>query len=434
MRHVITDIQEGSVAQLNGLLVQDVLLKIDGEDVLDTIDYQSLTAKARLELTIERDGTVKTIGIRKEDWQPLGLRFGESMALRPKTCRNNCVFCFIDQMPPNMRPSLYLKDDDWRFSLMMGNYITLTNIDETEFERIVKRQASPLYISVHTTDPALRRRMMNNKNAGELLPRLRRLKDAGIRFHCQIVCCPGVNDGDALMRTLEDLLSLTPAALSVAVVPVGLTKFRQGLPKLMPYDARTAQSLLRQIEPFQMHCLDTIGTSFAFASDELYCLTGEELPPAAWYEGYPQIENGVGLLRQFEEQMRQASEDDTEISHTEARTYVVVSGVLAAPYMRQYCDACAPDNAAVRVETIVNRFFGETVTVTGLLTGGDVLAQLSPALLNGADALLISRNMLNHDRELFLDDMTLQEFESRLPLPVRVVDDGFDFYNALRNR
>jgi putative radical SAM enzyme (TIGR03279 family) len=356
------------------------------------------------------------------------------MALKPRTCKNQCVFCFIDQMPPNLRCSLYVKDDDWRFSLMMGNYITLTNVDEDEFARILKRHASPLYISVHTTDSALRRHMMRNKNAGDLLPRLRRLRDAGIRFHCQIVCCPGINDGDTLMKTLNDLAALTPAALSVAFVPVGITKFRQGLPELTPFDSVSAKMLLKQIEPFQKRCLKRLGTSFAFASDELYCLSEEELPPAAWYEGYPQIENGVGLLRQFEEQLREAAKDDEETPPKAPRTYIVVTGNIAAPYMRQFCEAYAPQNITVKVETITNRFFGETVTVSGLLTGGDVLVQLSPTSLEDADTLFISANMLRHDRELFLDGMTFKDFQSRLPLPVRVVDDGYDLYNALRNR
>jgi len=433
MRHVIREVTEGSVAQAHGLLAGDVLLEINGEDVVDTIDYQFLTAGTQLSLTIERGGLRRLIDIRKEDWQSLGLCFSGSMTLTPKTCRNKCIFCFIDQMPPSLRSSLYIKDDDWRFSLMMGNYITLTNVNEEEFERILRRKASPLYISVHATDPALRCRMMSNKNAGGLLPRLRRLKDAGIRFHSQIVCCPGINDGDVLMRTLEDLYALSPAALSVAVVPVGLTKFRRNLPKLTPYDARTAKALLKQIEPFQERCRNQLDTSFVFASDEFYCLAGEQLPPDAWYEGYPQIENGVGMLRQFELQARQASEDDTNEFPVKARSYIVVTGVLVAPYVRQFCDVYAPKNATVHIEPIINHFFGETVTVAGLLTGGDVLSQLSETLLESADELLISKNMLNHERRLFLDGMTLKEFESRLPLPVHVVEDGYDFYNSLRN-
>ena len=434
MRHEITGVLEGSIAHRSGIQAGDALLKINGEPVIDEIDYQALTAQQRVELTVERAGTTLTVDLRKENWEPLGLRFGDSMTLKPRTCRNNCVFCFIDQMPPKLRSSLYVKDDDWRFSLMMGNFITLTNIDDAEFERILRRQASPLYISVHTTDPALRRGMMNNRFAGDILSRLRRLKDAGIRFHCQIVCCPGINDGDVLMQTLNDLYALAPAVISVAIVPVGLTKFREGLPALTPFTARSAGALLRQLLPFQARCLETLGTTFAFASDEFYCLSGEELPPAAWYEGYPQIENGVGMLRQLEEQMREAAEDDDEEPPRAPKTYVIATGVSAAPYLQRFCDAFKPANVTVRVETIVNRFFGETVTVAGLLTAGDVLAQLSPTLLQAADQLWITASMLRHEQDLFLDDMPFDEFQRRLPLPVRAVPDGNDLYRALRGR
>ena len=434
MRHVITGVLEGSVAHKHGLQVGDALLQLNGEPVQDEIDYQALSAQPDIELTFERSGTTKTIKLFKEDWEPLGLQFGDSMVLKPRTCHNNCMFCFISQMPPNMRPTLYVKDDDWRFSLMMGNYITLTNIDEAEFQRIIKRHASPLYISVHTTNPELRKSMMNNRFAGDILNRLRRLKAAGIRFHCQIVCCPGVNDGDVLMQTLNDLLSLMPASQSVAIVPVGLTKFRDHLPKVTPFHAVYAKALLRQLQPFQAHCLKAYGTSFAFPSDEFYCLSGEPIPPDAWYEDYPQIENGVGMLRRFEEQMKEAAEDDTEDAPGEPKTYIIPSGVSAAPHMERLAKQFAPPNTTVHVITILNRFFGETITVTGLLTGGDLVEQLPAELLKQADKLLLSANTLRHERDLFLDDMSLDTFQQTLSLPVRICDDGYDFYNALHDR
>ena len=434
MRHVITGIAEGSIAQAQGLLVDDILLQINGEDVRDVIDYQALTAHAHLTVTIERGGRQKTIAIDKEDWESLGLTFADSMKLSPRPCRNKCVFCFIDQMPPNLRKSLYVKDDDWRFSLMMGNYITLTNVDDAEFQRIIERKASPLYVSVHTTNPQLRRQMMHNQSAGEILPRLTRLKEAGIRFHCQIVCCPGINDGEELLRTLEDLASLAPAALSVAVVPVGITKFRHHLPKLEIFDAASAKALLFMLEPFQAQCRKKLHTSFAFASDEFYCLSGEPVPPASWYEGYPQIENGVGLLRQLEEQLRESAEDDTDSVSSQPMRYIIVTGVAAAAHMHQLLKTYTPDHIDVQVAVIINHFFGETVTVAGLLTGEDIISQLSPALLQKADQLLLPANMLNHDRDVFLDDMPFEAFQARLPLPVRVIDDGYDLYNALRNR
>ena len=433
MRHEITGVAEGSAAYRHGIQSGDVLLKINGEDIVDTIDYQALAAQPETSLTIERDGSVRTVALIKEDWEPIGLRFGDSMTLKPRTCQNKCIFCFVDQLPPSMRPSLYVKDDDWRFSLMMGNYITLTNVGEAEFERIIKRHVSPLYISVHSTDPDLRRRMMNNLDAGELLPRLRRLKDAGIRFHSQIVCCPGINDGDALMNTLSDLYALAPAAQSVAIVPVGLTRFRKNLPKLTLFNAASAKALLEQLKPFQARCRETLDTSFAFASDEFYCLCGEELPSAAWYEGYPQIENGVGLLRQFEEQMLEAAEDDDGTA-VPPKTWIVGTGTLAAEHMKRMCGLYAPRNATVHLAAIQNHFFGETITVTGLLTGEDILSQLPTDLLQTADGLFLSANMLRHERDKFLCDMTTEEFICRVPVPVYFYENGYEFYQALHNR
>ena len=239
--------------------------------------------------------------------------------------------------------------------------------------------------------------------AGDILGRLTRLKEAGIRFHCQIVCCPGYNDGEALMKTLADLRSLAPATISVAVVPVGLTRYRQNLSRLTLFDRDGAKALIDMLAPFQEACRQSIGSTFVFPSDEFYCLSGELIPPKSWYESFPQIENGVGLLAQLEDGVCQAAEDepDTEGAAYPKRTYVVVSGVSATPHMKRIAKQYAPPNTEVRVATIINRFFGETITVTGLLTGGDTLAQLTPELLDGADAVLISCNMLRHERDLF---------------------------------
>jgi len=433
MRHVITEVQEGSVAKRHGLRAGDILLQINGETIQDEIDYQALSAQPKVALTVERDGETKTVLLDKEDWEPIGLRFGDSMTLKPRPCHNNCMFCFVDQLPPKMRSTLYIKDDDWRFSLMMGNYITLTNVDETEFQRILTRHASPLYISVHSTNPQLRQRLMNNRFAGDIMQRLTRLKNGGIRFHTQIVCCPGINDGEELMQTLEDLASLAPAACSVAIVPVGLTKFRDHLPKLTLFNAASAKDLLEQIKPFQERCRKTMGTSFAFPSDEFYCLSGEPIPPAAWYEDYPQIENGVGMLRQFEEQMREAEEDD-DSSPVSPKTYVIGTGVSAASHIKRMCSLFEPQAVTTHVVTIQNHFFGETITVSGLLTGEDILSQLPTELLQGADALFLSANMLRHERDMFLCNMTVEEFQNRVPVPVHFFEDGYEFYNALHDR
>ena len=434
MKHLITGVEPNSVAYRCGLCAGDTLVTVDGQPIIDEIDYQAFSAPPSLLLHIEHaNGTAKVVTLHKEEGEPLGLRFGESMALSPRTCHNKCVFCFVDQMPPGLRETLYVKDDDWRYSLMMGNFVTLTNVNETEFERIIERKASPLYVSAHTTRPDLRCRMMQNRFAGNLMQRLLRLKDAGIRFHCQIVVCPGHNDGDELLRTLQNLRSLAPAAASVAMVPVGMTKFREGLAALTPFDKAGARLLLRQIAPFQEACRLEIGTTFAFPADEFFCLADEPIPPEEWYEYYPQIENGVGLLRLLESEMEEAQTYDDEPAPAHSQRLLVACGTSAAPHMRRLTARFAPPNTTVEVLPILNHFFGETITVTGLLTGEDILAQL-PASPQ-ADTLLLSACMLRHEGDLFLDGLSLEEFTRRAPLPVQVVEVGGQaLYDALHAR
>jgi len=437
MEHLITAVEPGSPAARNGLEAGDTLCAINGETIVDEIDYQALIASSRLTLQlIRKSGKQEELLIRKQDWEPLGLHFGQSMTLSPRTCHNKCVFCFIDQMPKGLRDTLYVKDDDWRYSLMMGNFVTLTNVSDEEMDRIIKRKASPLYISVHATDPALRCRMMNNRFAGSLMDKLRRLKDAGIRFHCQIVVCPGYNDGQVLLNTLQDLRSLAPAAMTVAMVPVGLTKCREDLAPLTPFTAEGAAELLDSIAPFQEECRKALGTTFAFPSDEFYCLCGRTIPDEDWYEGFPQIENGVGLLRRLEMEMEDARFfDDDPTSPVPHRNYLIATGVSAAPHIKRLCKRFAPEGVSVRVLPVRNRFFGETVTVTGLLTGGDVLEALTPENIQNCDALLLCAVMLRHERDLFLDDMSIDEFCKRSPLPVQLVEnDGQALYDALRGR
>ena len=333
MRHVIESVERGSVAYRHGLRAGDVLVSLDGEPVVDEIDYQALIAGSRVRAVVERGGEERTVDIRKQEGEPLGLHFGEEMALSPRTCRNDCVFCFIRQMPPGLRKTLYVRDDDWRFSLMMGNFVTLTNVDDAEFDRIIRRHASPLYVSVHATDPALRCRMMNNRFAGDILQRLTRLKDAGIRFHCQIVVCPGWNDGEQLLKTLSDLRALAPAAQTAAMVPVGLTRFREGLEPLRPFTKAEAEALLDAIAPFQEQCRRELGTTFAFPSDEFFCIAGRPIPPESWYEDFPQIENGVGLLRRFECELEEAERFDLPGETPPAKRYLIPTGVSAAPHL-----------------------------------------------------------------------------------------------------
>lgn len=438
MRHEIIGVEPHSVARRFGFRPGDELISLNGEPVLDEIDYQALIAGKRVRAEVWRQGQTLALDVRKQEGEPLGLHFGPSMALSPRTCHNHCIFCFIAQMPPDMRKTLYVKDDDWRYSLMMGNFVTLTNVDETEFERIIRRKASPLYVSVHTTDPALRCRMMNNRFAGDIMDRLRRLTEAGIQCHCQIVVCPGWNDGAALQSTLRDLRSLAPGIRTVAMVPVGLTRFREGLEPLRCFTGGEAARLLDEIAPFQAECRRELGTTFAFPSDEFFCLAGRAIPPEDWYEDFPQIENGVGLLRRFMSEIEEAAEFDSRFGETETvppRTYVIPTGSSFAPHLQLLARQYAPEGVTVRVLPVRNRFFGETVTVTGLLTGGDLLAALTAEAVEGADEILLCSVVLRHERDLFLDDMTLDTFTARAPLPVRLTDnDGQAFYDALRGR
>lgn len=436
MRHEIIGVEPHSVARRFGFQPGDELISLGGEPILDEIDYQALIAGKRVRAEVWRGGETLTLDIRKQEGEPLGLHFGPSMALSPRTCHNHCIFCFIAQMPPSMRETLYVKDDDWRYSLMMGNFVTLTNVDEKEFQRIIRRKASPLYVSVHTTDPALRCRMMNNRFAGDIMDRLRRLTEAGIKCHCQIVTCPGWNDGEALQRTLRDLRSLAPGIQTVAMVPVGLTKFREGLEPLRCFTGEEAARLLDEIAPFQAECRRELGTTFAFPSDEFYCLAGRPIPPEEWYEDFPQIENGVGLLRRFMSEVEEAADFDRRFGEAEPvppRSYVIPTGVSFAPHLQRLAWQYAPEGVTVRVLPVKNRFFGETVTVTGLLTGRDLLAALTPEAVEGADEILLCSVVLRHERDLFLDDMTWETFTARAPLPVRLTDnDGQAFYDALR--
>ena len=429
MSTAITHVQPGSIAHRLGLVAGDLLESIAGEPIIDQIDYQALTAQARFDMVVTRaDGTQKTFHVRKQDWQPLGLTLDQTIISKPRPCRNHCIFCFIDQMPPGMRKTLYVKDDDWRLSLMMGNYITMTNIDDKELDRIIRRKVSPLYVSVQCTDPDMRVKLLRNPNAALIMERLRLLKDNGIRFHCQVVLCPGWNDGDILMKTLDDLATLAPAAQSVALVPIGLTKFRDNLPCIKPYDAQMAADLIESVKPLQERFLNELGTRFVFPADEFYCLSGHPLPEDIEYEDYPQIENGVGMLRMFETDLQYAVED-YPVAETAPRHLVIATGTSIAPFLQELCDRYAPKGTKVTVRPIINRFFGETVTVAGLITGGDLVDQCRDVV---ADEILIVRSMIRAEGDMFLDDMTVEEVRKALPAPLHITENtGEGFWRAI---
>ncbi len=430
MAHRIVEAAPGSLGYLHGMRAGDEILQINGENVIDEIDYQALTSGRHIDVLLRHpDGREEHIRFVKEEWDPLGLRMSETMMCTPMLCRNKCVFCFVDQMRPGLRDSLYVRDDDWRMSLMMGNYITLTNLSRSEFDRIIRRRASPLYISVHATDPELRLKMMKNPRSALLMDQLRELKTHGIRYHCQVVLCPGWNDGPDLDRTLSDLEGLLPAVLSVALVPVGLTRFRDGLEKLRPYTREEARKVISQAEKWQKHFLETASDRLVYPADEFYCLAGMDMPPDEDYGDYAQIENGVGMLRRFEEEMRMAREADDDPCGKKRRI-TVACGVSVAPYMEKWLSRYAPEGVSWKVRPIINHFFGETVTVTGLLTGTDLTEQLKD---EDTDEILLSGGVVRAEGDLLLDDMTVDTLRAALPAPLTLTESGGDsFYDAVK--
>ena len=430
----ILAVTDGSPAARAGIHPEDMILQINGEDIIDDIDYQALTQGKRIHVHLQRSsGEAMQVQIEKGQWEPLGLTLDEREILKPRICKNHCVFCFVDQLPPGMRESLYVRDDDWRLSLMMGNFVTLTNVDDREFDRILRRKASPLYISVHATDPEVRVRLLRNPTAGNILERLRAMKDHGLKFHTQVVCCPGLNDGAVLHQTIVDLAALHPAALSLAVVPVGLTTHRDHLPSLKLFDRDGARALIHDLELMQAYYFRNLGTRFVFPADEFYTIAGLQPPPDDAYEDYAQIENGVGMLRRMaqecEEYYPELPEQAISAESGPRRRILIPTGVSAGDFIRDLVARYGPNGCEIIVIPVENKYFGRTVTVTGLVVGEDLLQALRGL---DADQILISASMLRENTDCFLDGYTVQEIQRELKIPIRVVPNtGESFLRAL---
>lgn len=424
MKNQIESVDPGSPAQRAGVRPGECLLEIDGKSVTDVLDYKFFGYDRKLTLTLsDAEGRVRRVKLRKAEGEDIGLNFSTYLMDKARSCANRCIFCFVDQMPGGMRESLYFKDDDARLSFLMGNYITMTNLSAREIDRICAMRISPINISVHTTDPELRVKMLRHQNAGRCLETMKRFAQVGITMNCQIVACPGVNDGPALQKSMEDLAGLYPAVSSVAVVPVGLTRYREGLYPLHTYTPEEAAALLSQVEAFAAESRERLGTSLVWCSDEFYLLTGRPLPEDRYYEAYAQLENGVGMLRLLSVEAEGAMED-RETGDT-PESFSVACGTSAAPFLEDLIRrAMAPyPDARFSVFPVVNHFFGETVNVSGLLTGQDLIAQLRGRDLG--KKLLISENMLRHGENVFLDDVTLARAEEELGVPiVPVPQDG----------
>ncbi len=410
--------------------VGDTIVSINGNEILDVLDYKFFAYDRALDVTLQRpDGTRYELHVSKPEGGDLGLDFESYLMDAPRACSNACVFCFIDQLPRGMRRTMYFKDDDARLSFLLGNYITLTNLSPREVERIIALRVSPINVSVHTTNPALRCEMLRNPRAGESIGVMRRFAEAGIVMNCQIVCCPGLNDGEELARTMRDLAALWPAVHSVSVVPVGLTRFRERLYPLTPFTREHAGETLALVEDFAEHCRKKHGSRIFFCGDELYIKAGRELPPDEYYEEYTQLENGVGTLRlletEFMSALRLADEPD-------GADFAIATGASTAPYLERLLHRAreAFPNLKGHVYAIENDFFGRSINVTGLVTGGDLIAQLRGRELG--ERLLISQNMLRRQELDFLDDVKLEEASAALGLPIYPVEsDGFALCDAI---
>ncbi len=408
----------------------DILVSVNGHEINDVLDYMYYSAEIHTDLLVERNGIQQTFSVTKSEYDDLGLEFETFLMDKKQSCQNKCIFCFIDQMPPNMRETLYFKDDDARLSFLQGNYVTLTNLTQKDIDRIIKMKLS-INVSVHTTNPELRCMMMNNRFAGEKLDYLKQFADAGISMNCQIVLCSGINDGKELERTLKDLGSLMPNIQSIAVVPVGLTKYREGLYPLKLFDKQSASEALDLIEKFQAEFLSEYGTRLVFPADEFYITAERELPSEEEYEDYCQFENGVGMTRSLIEEFNSAFEnaDDNDIK---ACSTSIATGALAYKYINELIEKTEKKwhNINCKVYKIRNDYFGETITVTGLITGRDLIAQLKDKPLG--DMLLLSSGMIKKDSDLFLDDYTISDVEQALNVKIKVIEsDGYSLFDAI---
>ncbi len=429
-RASVLAVHGGSAASRAGIAVGDSLVAINGTPTLDIVDYTFQTAGENVTLDMMRSGEPMRFTLTKGYDEHIGLEFADDLFDRVHICKNKCVFCFLYQQPKGLRPSLYIKDDDYRLSFLHGNYLTLTNMGEGEFQRVIDQKLSPLFVSVHATDPEVRGHMLGRKGPEPILPRLEMLADAKIQVHGQVVLCPGYNDGAILERTVRDLAALHPDArgsyggvLSMAVVPVGLTQFRDRQAALATCSPEFAKSLVEQAEGWRAEYRETLGTNFVFLSDELYLAAGKELPAARQYEGFPQLEDGVGLVRQFQDDHAKIARRLPK-SLPSPRTATLVTGELAAPLVDGLAQTLSQvENLTVNTAAVHNTFFEGNISVAGLLTGKDIVAHLRGMGASLGERVIVPSIMLRDpDRDIFLDDMTLPQFSEAIGREVAVVE------------
>lgn len=429
----ICNVQSGSIAEEAGVEPGDFLLSINEQSIKDIFDYRYYQASEELLLQIEKpDGEVWEIEIDKDESEDLGLEFEDSLIDGAKSCTNKCIFCFIDQLPKGMRETVYFKDDDSRLSFLTGNYVTLTNIKNEELQRIINYRMSPINVSVHTTNPELRKFMLGNRFAGDVLDKIKMLTDSGIEVNCQIVLCRGINDGDELEKTIADLTTFYPGINSVSIVPVGISKHRDNLYKLEPFDRESSADVIKQVYKWQNKLLREKGSRVIYLSDEFYINAEMDIPGYEEYEDFPQIENGVGMVASFKQEVKEYLGHKKSKISLHNRKISIATGRLVYKNIIQLVNDIKKvyDDLEVSVFDIENDFFGPNVTVTGLLTGRDIIRQLKDKDLG--QELLVSKNMLRSGEHILLDDYTIEQIEEELGIKIRIVDNtGADFVNAL---
>lgn len=423
MEHRISAVSPGSIAREMEIEPGDVLLSVNGQVPEDIFDYRYLMNEEEVLVLIRKqNGEEWELEIEKEYEVDLGLEFANGLMDDYRSCRNRCIFCFIDQLPKGMRDTLYFKDDDSRLSFLQGNYLTLTNMNDADLDRIIYYKLSPINISFQTTNPELRCRMLNNRFAGEIHGKVRKLKEAGIVMNGQIVLCKGVNDGEELERSIRDLTRYLPQLQSVSVVPVGLTRYRDGLYPLEPFTKEDACQVLEMVHRWQKKIYDEYGTHFIHAGDEWYILAGQPVPEQDTYDDYLQLENGVGMVRLLEEEVKDALQKVSGDERT--RKVTIATGELAAPFLVGHAERIREKypNVHVQVIPVQNHFFGESITVAGLVTGQDLIGQLKGNITG--DRLLITEHMLKSGEPVFLDDVTVEEAEKALQVKIFIVESG----------
>lgn len=430
---VVKAVEPESIAYDCGIEPGDIIDKIDGVEIEDFLDFKFYTSSDYYVITvIKKNGDTEEIEVYNDDFEEFGAEFENQLMDEPKRCRNNCIFCFMDQLPKDVRPTMYFKDDDVRLSFLQGNYVTLTNLSDKDIDRIIRLKISPINVSVHATDADVRRMMLNNKFAGKVLDIMKKFADNGITMNAQIVLCKGINDGEILKKSLTDLSKLYPAIKSISIVPVGLSKYREGLYPLEEFTGENLEEVIRLVNPYQKKFLDDFGTSLVYLSDEFYIKSGMSLPPYEHYEDFPQIENGVGMAATFIKEFNDCMDNTYDVDTENIKEKTIVVSHIMYNIISNMLDKMEQKwgRLPVSIKKITNNFFGEKIIVTGLLCGSDIVSQLKGE--NIGEELLLCDNMIKDGTELFLDDYTVSMVEKELGVKVVLVkNDGWDFVDKV---